>query len=500
MRRARLPALLAPWVGIDPRGLAALRIGLAAVLGIDLWMRLGRFRALYTDSGVFPRAFLEPWMRSTIAPFHQLDGGFAWQALLFAAAAGAAACLLLGWRTRLATAVSWLLLVSLHSRQPLVLNFGDDILRMALFWSLFLPLGRRWSLDARRAAPAADPDAPVCSLASAAYLVQIASIYFFTSLLKSGADWHRDGTALYYALSMDAWVTGFGVALREHPALLRAATRATLALEMVGPFLLFAPLAWLRAAAVLAFWTLHLGIAAAYTLGIFPWTDLVVLLPFLPPALWDRLTGVPRAGRAARAPAAGGLGRAGRLVVAAALAYVLLVNLDSVRPLRLPGWLGAAGNFLRIDQQWRMFTPSGPRGDGWFVMPGELADGSRVDLGPHGPALSWDKPARISERNRPFRWAIYLWQISDPYTNHILRRRFAEWTCRTWNAAHPPERRLRALEIHFLYEETLPPGQGVRLEPRLLLRYDCVEGVQSWGMGQQPRPDRPSVERLPPGS
>lgn len=487
MRGERLVARLAPWLGIDPRGLAALRIGLGAVLLVDLGMRTGRFRALYTDAGVFPRAFLEPSMRSTIAPFHLLDGGFAWQALLFAFAAAAAACLLLGWRTRIATAASWLLLVSLHSRQPMVLNFGDDILRMALFWALFLPLGRRWSLDARRARAAGDPDAPICSIASAAYLVQIAAVYFFSGLLKSGPDWHRDGSALFYALSMDAWVTPIGVAVRGHPGLVWAVTRATLALELVGPFLLLAPRPWLRTAVVLAFGGLHLGIALSYTLGIFPWLDLVTLLPFLPPPVWDRLAG-RRDGRA-REPGPSGLGRVAGALAAIALAYVLVYNVDSVRPLGLPDRVTAVGNWLRINQRWRMFTPNGPRRDGWFVIPGTLADGSVVDLGPHGPALSWDKPARISAADRPFRWAIYLWQMSDPYINHMLRRRYAEWACRTWNAQHPPERRLRGLEIHFEYEETLPPGQGVRLEPRLLLRYDCVEGVRSWGVGAKPPAD-----------
>lgn len=497
MHGARPRARLAAWVGIDPRGLAALRVGLGAVLLVDLWTRTGRFRALYTDAGVFPRAFLEPWMRATIAPFHQLDGGFAWQALLFFLAAAAAVCLLLGWRTRLATAASWLLLVSLHSRQPMVLNFGDDILRMALFWSLFLPLGRRWSLDARRAPPAADPDAPVCSVASAAYLAQIACVYLFAGLLKSGPDWHRDGTALYYALSMDAWVTPIGVAVRECAGLVWAVTRATLALELVGPFLLFAPLAWLRMATVLAFWALHLGIALAYTLGIFPWVDLVVLLPFLPPALWDRLAG--RSGVGARAPAPSGGGWLASAAAAVVLVYVLVYNLTSLRSLPLPDALTAIGNRLRIHQAWRMFTPDGPRHDGWFVMPGALADGSVVDLGPHGPALSWEKPARISAHNRPFRWAIFLWQLRDPYTNHLLRRRFAEWSCRTWNAEHPPERQLRALEIHFQSEETLPPGQGVRLEPRLLLRYDCSEGVKSWGVGETPPEDEPTRRTSPEG-
>lgn len=500
MRNAGLAARLAPIAGIDPRGLAALRIGLGAVLLIDLWMRTGRFRALYTDAGVFPRAFLEPWMRSTVAPLHQLDGSFAWQAFLFGAAALAALCLLLGLRTRVAALVSWLLLVSLHSRQPLVLNFGDDILRVALFWSLFLPLGRRWSLDARRAPVPVDPDAPVCSLATAAYLLQIAFVYFFTALLKSGPDWHRDGTALYYALSMDAWVTPLGVFLREFPWLVWFVTRATLVLEAVGPFLLFAPLAWLRTATVLAFWGLHLGIALSYTLGIFPWMDLVVLLPFLPRPVWDRLFG--------RRSHLGGPARVApsdrrpwqTAAIAAAFAYVLVYNVDSVRPLGLPGWLTSAGNWLRLNQQWRMFTPDGPRYDGWFVIPGQLVDGSRVDLSVHGPVLSWDKPARISAANRPFRWAVFMWQISDPYTNHLLRKRFAEWTCRTWNASHLPARRLERLAIHFQFEETLPPGQGVRLEPRLLLEYDCVEGVTSWGLGAKPPADREPTRRVSPGA
>jgi hypothetical protein len=63
MQRTGFWRRLAPVAGIDPRALAAPRIGLGAVLLIDLWMRTGRFKALYTDAGVFPRLYLEPCLR-----------------------------------------------------------------------------------------------------------------------------------------------------------------------------------------------------------------------------------------------------------------------------------------------------------------------------------------------------------------------------------------------------------------------------------------------------
>lgn len=478
-RMSDLARRLAPFFGIDPRGLAVLRIGLGGVLLVDLAMRTGQFRALYTDAGVFPRAFLDPWMRETVVPLHQMGGSFAWQAGLFGIALAFALLLLLGRFTRVASVASWALVVSIQSRQPAVVNFGDDILRMALFWAMFLPLGARWSLDALRRPPPADPRAPLCSVATAAYLLQIAFIYFFTAMLKSGPDWRETGLALYYALHMDAWVTPVGVWLREYVTLTRILTFATFLLEAAGPFLLFAPVAWLRGLTVAGFLGLHLGIAASYTLGIFPWVDLVVLLPFLPAGVWDRverwLPAGPAPPAAAAAPAAvlRVAGRVSHGVVAALLLYVFLHNVEGLRPIGVPSWITKAGHWLRINQRWAMFTPDAPRHDGWWVMPGTLVDGRVVDLSLHGPELSWDKPARISAHNRPFRWAIYHAQMSDKKTNAVLRTRWAEWRCGEWNRTHLPAERLRKIEMWYMFEETLPIGQGERIEKRFMHAQLC---------------------------
>jgi len=69
----------------------------------------------------------------------------AWPAILFIIAGLAALALLAGMRTRLATLVSFVLLLSLHNRAPILLQGGDILLLLLLFWALFLPWGERWS-------------------------------------------------------------------------------------------------------------------------------------------------------------------------------------------------------------------------------------------------------------------------------------------------------------------------------------------------------------------
>src|SRR5262245_1038811 len=121
---ARASSRLARVFEIDPRSLAALRIGLGSVLVVDLVFRASEFRATYTDAGAVPRSLLDPWMRETIAPLHLVSGDFAWQALLYVVALVFASLFALGFRTRIAAVASWLLMLSLQVRNPFVLNFG----------------------------------------------------------------------------------------------------------------------------------------------------------------------------------------------------------------------------------------------------------------------------------------------------------------------------------------------------------------------------------------
>src|SRR5688572_18983631 len=120
---------MAELFGADLRSLAAFRISLAVLILVDLYNRSADLTAHYTDLGVLPRSvgtFTLPngWHFS----LYFLSGTPHGQAGLFLLAALFAVALLMGYRTRLVTAVSWALLVSLHVRNPLVLQGGDMLL------------------------------------------------------------------------------------------------------------------------------------------------------------------------------------------------------------------------------------------------------------------------------------------------------------------------------------------------------------------------------------
>jgi hypothetical protein len=496
------PGLADRLFGIDPRALAALRISFALILLADLALRTLDFEALQTDAGVLPSWMVADSSRIAIAPLHLVSGAFWYQAALFAIAAVFALMMLVGCFTRVATLVSWLLLLSLHTRVQFFVDFGDTILRLLMFWAVFLPLGLRWSVDARRRP--IDPERarrPIVSVASAGLLLQIASIYFFTALLKSGDEWRVDGTALAVTLNWDWSLLPFGAfMLNELPWSLKPATYGTLALEFLGPLLLFSPVATAAVRIVTAgvFICFQAGLGISIVLGLMPWINSVMMFAFLPSVWWDALAAVPGTAWLRRlspardaTPSDPGSARPAlerrrswrRLGVEAfagvCLAYVLAFNIVGLFPgATFPESLKYFGHFLRINQRWSMFTPRAPHEDGWYVIPTRLVDGSVVNLADSGRELSWAKPPFISAVHEGRRWQVFQMRIALdifrlPNRSHY-RERYAEFLCRRWNADQPGDKQAVTLEIIFIDEITPEdPSEPPDQVPRLLVRHQC---------------------------
>jgi hypothetical protein len=282
------PAPLDRLFGLDVRSLAVFRVALALLLLSDLWLRSADLLAHYSDDGILPRwalveQFLDPWQWS----FHLASGRTLIQGGLFALAGVAALALLVGYRTRLATLVSWALLLSLQNRNPPLQTSGDVLFRLLLFWGSFLPLGACWSVD--RALYGGDCPRRLCSTASMALTLQVCLVYWCGWLFKSDPVWRTEGTAVYYALSLDYMATGFGQHLLARPDLMKILTFAVLWLEGLGPFLLFIPGQrdlW-RGLAVVLFISLHLGFRLGLQLGLFPFVCIAAWLVFIPSGFWE---------------------------------------------------------------------------------------------------------------------------------------------------------------------------------------------------------------------
>ena len=277
--------------GIDLRTLALFRILLGTYLLLNVVSRAQDLAAHYTDFGILPRHIQIGLLADGSWSLHLFNGSATAQALLFLLAALAAVALILGWRTRLMTLVSWALLLSVQNRNIFILSGEDNLALLLTFWALFLPIGARYSIDfALSRQHGRDPTHNAFwSWATVALLLQGMSMYFFSALLKSDPIWIPSGLAVYYAFNLDYMATSFALWFRQFETLMQGLTYYVWALELVGPILIFSPIFHrpVRAALMLLFITMHLGFWLFLEIGLFPFISIFMNLTFLPGWMWD---------------------------------------------------------------------------------------------------------------------------------------------------------------------------------------------------------------------
>lgn len=276
---------------LDLRSLAVFRIGLGIVILCDLLSRTQHMEAFYTDFGTLPRWIaIEKYNHFLNFSFHYLGGHIGFQYLIFFIHGLFALGLIIGFRTKLMTFLCWLLAVSLQNRNSSILNSGDVVLRMVLFWGMFLPLGFRYSVD-RALDISRQSMNQYCSLSSFALITQLFFIYVFTGLLKHSPLWFPKGEALAMAMELDIFVTPLGVYLRNFPELMKFMTLSVYFMEVIGFLIFFIPFKTnlFRLAGVLMFASFHLGIILTMNIGAFPWTCIMAWLALLPSSVWDYL-------------------------------------------------------------------------------------------------------------------------------------------------------------------------------------------------------------------
>jgi hypothetical protein len=158
--------------------------------------------------------------------------------------------------------------------------------------------------------------------------------------------------------------------------------------------------------------------------------------------------------------------------------YILCWNLTTVTSFTLPERTVPLGPFLGLDQYWNMFVPFPSKEDGWYVIPGDLRDGDKVNLmsitrddySMH--RVSYEKPHDVRATYKNEHWRKYLEYIYNQ--DHAGQRLyFGQYICRQWNARHTGADTLETFRIIYMREMTLPDYQQSDPEKVDLWTHTC---------------------------
>ncbi|MBX7099839.1 MAG: lipase maturation factor family protein [Myxococcaceae bacterium] len=284
------------WLEADLRVLALFRIAFGVLLLANLYDRMGGggLLAFYSNEGILPDHYAL-FLPLTQGYWSLLSGFSSPNEVRFAVTVVALlyALYTVGYRTRLMQVLVALCCISIDLRFLPVQHGGNVVMNVLVVWTVFLPLGARWSVDRlfatlrahresgaealnARAWNAAAPTTHV-GLAVLGATANFATIYFFNAFHKTGAPGWDDGSMVHWVLWQSRIATGLASVLRLHePAFFSPLmTWGTLVIEWVLPFTILAPNRALRLFSWVSVQLLHGGIALLSTLGPFSYAMMI---------------------------------------------------------------------------------------------------------------------------------------------------------------------------------------------------------------------------------
>lgn len=450
---------------IDKRAIKLFRILLGLVILHDALVRLSDAQAFYSDQGVLPLSSLNSLLASSWEwSLLRLGDSAVLRFGVFALLIASAVSLILGHFTKWALLVAWFSLVSLQNRNPIIYQGGDDLLRMVVFWSYFLP----WKQINR---PESTPQ--ILSFATVFLLLQVLFPFFFSALFKGSFEWWQQGSALYFALSLDQLTRPLGHSLAQHYELTVFLTRMAFLGELfVLPVFLF-PLKrnfirWLVFGFVFLFF---LATSTLMLIGLFPLCFMACSVLFIPSSFWQKVWPVAFENVSFQDEADSSLALK-QIVTDFFLLFsfvlVCIWNLQAIpsRLLVFPKALVPVMHIFKLNQSWGMFAPTVLKEDGWLLLEAQLENGQQIDLNAPDGVLNYQKPAYVLDRIKNDRWRKYSEQIVNPANKRFLPD-FANFLLLDYQHENPEkEVQIKQLKMVHILELSKPYPYLSTLEKR----------------------------------
>src|SRR5580704_7178803 len=295
--RAWVALLRDLYCSFDRRTLGFARIMLGFLLLMDVVHRGAAWMDMYSSIGVLPTPLNlqrpQAWGAFTIFNAFCTPGELR---VLWVVMLANALCLLVGYKTKVAQVLAVLFTTGMNGRILLIENGGYVVNNLLVMWTAFLPMGDRFSVDSmlasmkRRRETSADDlndrsdmvlpgkETPHVTLLGLVLVIQLAAIYYFNVIHKTGSLW-KNGTAVHYVLYVDRMTTPLIALVRDHipNVAILFMTRTTLVFEATIPIVLLEPLAraWARRLAIVMMNALHIAFGTTFVLGPFSWSACV---------------------------------------------------------------------------------------------------------------------------------------------------------------------------------------------------------------------------------
>lgn len=281
---------------IDYRTLAVFRVFAGILIIIDILLRSRNLNTFYTENGLLSEEIIAQGTENSLGIL--LFGDSTTVIIVFCIQILFALLLIIGYKTRLAIVISFLLVVTIDSANPFVTSYADTLFRYLLFWAMFLPLGYKWSVDSALSDKKERNRSSVEIIASAMILIQMFIMYFVNGFKKfQNHDSWINGDAIISILHYER-VTFF---LTEYVLLIPDTIIALMGLYwyiflLVLSWFLIITVGRARYVIAIGFAIGHLGLALTTRIGAFSFVSILGLILFFQSEFWDDISKITSEG------------------------------------------------------------------------------------------------------------------------------------------------------------------------------------------------------------
>jgi hypothetical protein len=478
-------------LGCTYESLAFFRITVGILLTLELILRFRFLHAFYSEEGTLPLRLVRPKVDDLFKKvclhcrFEEL-----WQTqVLLIIQVILAVMHTLGIQTKVSSILSWYLYLSLTLRNTWMSYILDRYFHYMLFYSMFLPLGERWTLFS---AKIPKKHGLIISPATIAFKMLVIWIYVDAGWGKlmdplKGWSYYADPLPALDTYARHTVTAQYMYALLGPPGL-RVMTPIVVYIELLA-----APLALLGAymgssaivyTAVSLICSLHVGIALTLRnsslLSLVACTAWCLFLPIGAPAVSSRSTKMSTRRML------------GTLLSIAMIGSMVVGNV----------WLETISQACDqsvkhiwstlLHNRWNVFAGAEEYVT-WEIAPGMLQDGSIVDVWGRHDDVNWNLPgggAPCTATARPGRWRSFPYLAGlEGEDGDVLWR----YLCQEWDRENDADlltgRKLLRYNFFMLQADVLPNMGFSATRKRLIKSYECVP-TEMFGTSLNDQTDR----------